>query len=765
MIQARSSEHSRFLRDAVSFVTSSRAAIEHSTAHIYLSALPFAAKDSSIFKFASHFTGLNAVSVTGLARHGGHHVMTLVGHEGGVTSVSYSPDGLSIASGSRDGTIRIWDMRTGEEKITPLRSDDGSILAVAFCPNGRIVGSGTEGSAVCIWAQVTELPTLYRLRGHSGAVQSVAFTPDGLLFASASRDMTVRLWSIETREVLAVLDGHTDWINAVSFSPNGRILLSGSDDEIIRTWHSDKFTDRATGGTLRDHFFPCFSLSHSPDGSKVASGSLHCVRLWEPETGRFIGELRGHSGDVRSVQFSPDGQSLVTGADDMAVRIWDFRSGVPNVERVALVGHTAEVCSTAFSPDGLYIASASEDCTVKIWDTGIIQSTVLPLTSMHDGRVNSVAVSPDDKIIISGSVDGSLRAWDAMTAQPKLSPLLGHRHAVTSVAISPNGQLVASGSLDNTIRLWRAQSGAQIGAPLRGHADGVQMIAFSPNARWLVSGSLDETVRIWDIGETRPSHRDPIHCSREVNSVLFSRDSLQVLAGDSGGRVYCWKTNSGDQLFEPMQVAESSIRCIALAPNGMHVASGGSDIKCSVWDLNSRRHVRLLEGHSKSVNSIAYSPDGRYIVTSSEDQTVRLWSTETGTSVAILKGHTGTVRSAVFTTNGRSIVSGSADGTLRVWNMSAAQLLNSADSISWLLPSSDSTTHDPINAVLRDGWLTGPSGELLMWVPEEYRSYLPMAPCTMHIKSPSINIHACSSTLYHGDSWTKCWNASVSGPE
>lgn len=129
----RAPELCQFFRDANLFVASSREAIERSAPHIYLSALPFANKNGVIYqRFAPSFTGLTSIDVFGIGPHEGRLVMTLKGHEGGVTSVDYSADGLLLASGSEDGTVRVWDTRSGEETVSPLQSESGPVTCVVF---------------------------------------------------------------------------------------------------------------------------------------------------------------------------------------------------------------------------------------------------------------------------------------------------------------------------------------------------------------------------------------------------------------------------------------------------------------------------------------------------------------------------------------------------------------------------------------------------------------------------------------------------------
>jgi len=273
-VQVQSEDLARFLRDANSFVASSHQAIALSPPHIYISALPFADKHSLIYQeFAPKCTGLISVSIIGIAHHAGKLVMTLTGHEGPVHSAAYSPNGRLLASGSADATVRVWDVRTGDEAMAPLRSGDGAVWTVAFASNGRDLVSGTDSSVVCVWNLLAAHVAVLQLRGHTGPVFSVSFSSDGLQIASGAQDATVRLWDVETNQQLVVLSGHTDAVHTIALSPDGRSLASGSEDQTIRLWNPP--TGKPKKHSPNIHTSAIHSVSFLPDGGKIAVASGH----------------------------------------------------------------------------------------------------------------------------------------------------------------------------------------------------------------------------------------------------------------------------------------------------------------------------------------------------------------------------------------------------------------------------------------------------------------------------------------------------------
>jgi len=629
---------SRFLRDANAFVASSHEAIKTSAPHIYLSALLFAAKDSLVYQnFAPFFTSSISATATGIERHS-RLVATLAGHEATVGSVAYSPDDRLSASGSADGTLRIWDTRTGEEINPALRSDDStsSVHSVAFSPNGQRVIAGIN-DAVHVWSILTGRAALPPLRGHSDLVSSVKFSVDGTLIASGSCDKTVRLWGAETGLEITVMSGHTDRVTGIAFSPDGQFLASASDDQTIRFWHSHN--GEAIGNPL-DSKEAMSSLCFSPDGKWLAAGSTQScrARVWDIATLQPTSVVISIHLLLMSISFSPDGLMLVLSGND-TIQFWDLQSGRGFSPR-PFTGHSAYVRSLVFSQNGQFLASGSFDGTVKIWDTsGSFEFAIEPRQEHRAYPTGAVAVSSDGTLIVSGLIDGSICIWDAHTGYEKLQSIPKHHDQVLEVTVSPNGRLIASASADHTVRLWDVNTGESVGEPLRGHEDKVWTVAFSADARWLASGSSDETVCIWDVATRQMATFGPLRCTGWVISVSFSPDGRLFAAADHGGCIHFWRVGTDELARTPLQANSYGITSIEISPDSMTVVAGGTDNVVRVWDIAGGFQVFALDRHLDYVYSVAYSPDGRYIVSASRDHNLILWDAQTGVRLASLIRH------------------------------------------------------------------------------------------------------------------------------
>ena len=283
------------------------------------------------------------------------------GHQAGVSSVAFSPDGTMFASGSNDNTVRLWDT-------------------------------------------VMEMP-IATLIGHTATARSVAFSPDGSILASGSYDNTVRLWDALTGDPIATLTGHTGGVEVVAFSPDGNTLASGSHDGTVRSWNP---VTRQPIEIVADGLGRVWSVAYSPDGNTLAIGLNNgSILLRDVSAARLPKFLEGHTGFVEGVAFSPDGSTLASGSYDSTVRLWDVATGQP-IDTLA--GHSEPINSVAFSPDGRTLASASDDSTVILWDA--VTGEPIDTLTGHTSFVRSVAFSPDGSTLASGSGDGAVRLWN-----------------------------------------------------------------------------------------------------------------------------------------------------------------------------------------------------------------------------------------------------------------------------------------------------------------------------------------------------------------
>ncbi|KAG6334914.1 hypothetical protein ID866_4175 [Astraeus odoratus] len=429
---------------------------------------------------------------------------------------------------------------------------------------------------------------------------------------------------------------------------------------------------------LKGHTRDVTSVAFSPDGKRIASGSKDCtINLWDAEIGLQLGNpLQGHTHGVTSIAFSPDGKRIVSGSNDSTICLWDAETG--SKLGSPLKGHTIYVTSVAFSPDGKQIASGSWDKTVCFWDaeTGLQLGSAL---KGHTHWVTSVAFSPDGKRVASSSWDKTIYLWDVEVGLQPDTPFQGHTDDINSVAFSPDGKRIVSGSRDNSICLWDAETGLQLGSPLQGHADSVTSVAFSPNGKRIASGSVDNTICLWDaeiglqLGNALQGH------TGGVTSVAFSPDDKKIVSGSNDSTICLWDAETGLQLGSPLKGHTDRVNSVAFSPDGKMLASGSDDNTICLWDAETGLQLGVpLKGHTDFVMSVAFSPDRKKIASGSRDNSICLWDAQTGLQLGSpLKKHTDIVASVAFSLDGKRIASGSWDKTVCFWDAETGLQLGS----------------------------------------------------------------------------------------
>jgi WD40 repeat protein len=394
---------------------------------------------------------------------------------------------------------------------------------------------------------------------------------------------------------------------------------------------------------------------------------------WQAQSHQELRSLRGHTDSVLSVALSPDGERIATGSVDHTARIWDSGSGK---QLLLLIGHVAPVCSVAFSPDGKRIATASRDQTAKIWKTATGE---LLLTIRELDALNSVAFSPDGHRLMTGGGARRATIWNA-TDGTLLQTLEGHTRTVTAAAFSPDGRRIATASQDRTLRIWDAITGKPM-LELKGHTNVVAALAFSSDGQRIVSGSADSTARIW----SAVSGKQLVSAAgvgAGILSVAFSVDGRRVVTGGADRLVRIWDAASGVQLFQ-LKGHAGDINCLAVSADGQRIVSAGNDRTAKLWVAGASQEPLSLRAQPSEFGglSLAFSPNGRQLLTGGSENKVVVWDTTSGKVLHALLGHTSEA-GGTFSPDGQRILTSSLDSTVRIWEAETGNELFSLKELS-----------------------------------------------------------------------------------
>lgn len=512
---------------------------------------------------------------------------SFVGHRGMVTSISFSPNGTHMATGSYDGSVIIWDFSTAEVIAKFASINLGRIRSVAFSPDGKLLASGgdspagtEESSAIILWDVAARTQFGEPLRGHRNSVRKVVFSHDGRIMASGGYDESIILWNIDSQRKFGhSLEGHSGTVFGLAFSQDDKIIATSGYDQKVLLWNV--YTQQPEQ-TLLGHSDRVFSIAFSGNGARIASGDGRGnIILWNANDSISIASvIKSRSAAIPNgyeFAYSSDGQLLGTSGSGNAVNLWDL--GAHHLLEPPLRGHKGWVLGVAFSPDNRTLASASADHTVILWDVRSRQQIGLPLIG-HKDQVLCVSFSPDGKLLASGDMDGSVILWSALSKEPLGEPIrfngadAGSQHWIETVSFSPDGRLLAAGSRDWKVYVMDVATRQLALAPLEGHTGEVTKVSFSPDGSLLASSSSDNTVIIWDLTTGHVSGAPLVgdKSRAPLYDVVFSPDGRRLASSSMNGNIALWDLTTRQRIGAPFRGVRTRV---AFSRDGRTLASAG----------------------------------------------------------------------------------------------------------------------------------------------------------------------------------------------
>ncbi|MEU8899757.1 TIR domain-containing protein [Nocardia sp. NPDC048505] len=612
--------------------------------------------------------------------------------------LAYSPDGSTLAIGSENGGVLIYDTETGRPLRT-LQTHRARTFAVGYTEQVLITGSG-DGT-VGIWDAATG--ALRRiLSGHDNWPWPVVLSRRGDVLATGDAEGVLRLWSLPEAELLhECRPGEGELIYSMDFHDG--TVAAAYRNGVVRLWDTETGTEQ---GRFEAAQGSVFRIAFSPDGGLLAAGAIDgTVSLWDPGTCRRVRELTGHTGRVYTLAFHPGLPILASGDTEGGLRLWDLDTGAtrhtsaehagaaiywltfdPAGEQLAsgdsagrvrlhdsetgqlrhrLTAHTGSIWPFAFRSDGRQLAVTDDQFTTRLWDP--VTGACRHVLTGHGRQVTTVRFNSDGTLLAACGNDGVVRFWDPVTGR-LTRRLLGSEDRLFSYeaarfsSVDPNQIAIARN--DGRLSLYNLAT-ESYERHITGDSPPIWATAYDPTGKFVATANDDDTVTLW----FRTTGADHARCTEHrgrVRSIAFNADGTLMATGCDDKVVRLWEVESG-RFLRALRGHED--RVYAVAFHGDRLASVSWDTVVRIWDVATGDCLHAIGRHTARLWAAAVDATTGILATGGDDLVVRLWDMATGRHLHTLEGHKRQIWSLAFDPAGRVLASGADDGNVILWSM------------------------------------------------------------------------------------------------
>lgn len=576
----------------------------------------------------------------------GFEIRTFVGHLHTVNGVEFSPDDKYLLSSSADNTAKVWNIFTGESIFTTPEQDK-YLTDVAFSSNGKfIVATGYNDSAQVYNFTTGKLINQYPINADqgSGYGSSVAYSPDDKYIAFGEDNKTASVYSAIDHKLIYSFKPALGWCGGcgtqLAFSPDSKYLAKLS--------HNDKASiyDLTTGKlvkTLGKEVDKIHLVQWSTDGKRLLVGAENKAYQWDVDKEILIDSVKIDSvGDVNELIYNSNSTQFLAACGKNVALIYDLGKKTPSLVLTGVI-NKIDKGGLTYDPDDYWQSHIAKYIRLK----------------------NLLLLNKDDNSFFTGKMGTKCLRWNIASGAPE-QMFVGHSKAVICFDLSMDGKWLLTGDGDGEAIIWDILTGKKIKS-FKGHRDPLFEVKFNPNGESILTTSWDAKAIVWNIESGKKETVIDLD-NYSAFSAAFSSDGLYIALGKFDKSLILMEPDSKKIVYN-FAGHTDVVASIQFSADRNKMLTASWDGTARIWDITTGLMTQKFKGNSGALHCAIYANEGKTVITGGDDRMIKIWDAKSGKMLNKLVGHQAEITSLQASKDGKLLVSYSLDGVIKFWNL------------------------------------------------------------------------------------------------
>ena len=583
--------------------------------------------------------------------------------------VELTNDEFTIISTHEDATLRLWDIESGE-LIGRTQNYPKPFKVIALTPDSSMILSALNGLKKLF---LNKIKSKSIINQHQKPIRSLVLSPDNTLLAAGSDDFTISIWDADSMKLRKFIEGHTKTVTSLLFTPNSKFLISGSEDHWIKAWEMPDGEEAYAINECDD----VIGLALYNDGENLmAVCGDKSLRLFDLNQKKLL-NCTFFENQFCKIIVNNSGNKAYCG--DVAGFLYEFELKNMQVTKKFQANWSPLLALTvSFDDLKLYTSFAKDDVfEIKIWNLET-DNFILLKTLINGYVIHSLVLNSKSTKLFSGS-DQRILVWDLINYK-KIAEFDDHTALVRCLALSSNEQTLYSCSDDGCIRAWNLKDCREM-AFLKGHQYKILRMAITPNGQYLVSGDENDKIIVWDLLNKNNKIKYVLSNEEEckIQGLAITSDGNKIIASTNKLKKTIWDLKEGKRIAQ-FEFPTYSQRLI-LSPDDKNVIIGYSDSIIRSWNLEKLTIEKSFQGHTGCIRDLIISKNGRKLISGSEDNLIIIWDIETQQNFKTLNGHDDEVTALALNPDNTMLFSGGKDAKVIIWDFFTFQIRKTFDGL------------------------------------------------------------------------------------